>query len=120
MTEEHLKTAYLFAVKPRAIRREGALGNYRLYGDAFPTTANEPNGLLIYYYLNQDAAQPVSLTVTDTSGKVVRTLQGPSHALAPRRLRRRGDPAVAAGEVRHAHPCPRENTWSPSRQGRPA
>src|SRR6185369_3082700 len=80
MTEQHLNTAYLFAVKPRAIRREGALGNYRLYGDAFPTTANEPNGLLIYYYLNQDAAQPVSLTVTDTSGKVVRTLQGPSQA----------------------------------------
>jgi photosystem II stability/assembly factor-like uncharacterized protein len=80
MTEQHLKTAYLFAVKPRAIRREGALGNYRLYGDAFPATANEPNGLLIYYYLNQDAAQPVSLTVTDTSGKVVRTLQGPSQA----------------------------------------
>jgi hypothetical protein len=80
MTEDHLKSSYLFTVKPRPIRREGALGNYRLYGDAFPVTPNEPNGLLIYYYLKQDTAQPVSLTVTDASGKVVRTLPGPAQA----------------------------------------
>ena len=38
MTEDHLKSPYLFTVKPRPIRREGALGNYRLYGDALPTS----------------------------------------------------------------------------------
>lgn len=80
MTEENLKGPYLFPVKPRAIRREGAQGNFRLLGDGFPTTPNEPNGLLVYYYLNQDAAQPVTVTVTDASGKVVRTLQGSQRA----------------------------------------
>jgi hypothetical protein len=80
MTEENLKGPYLFAIKPKAIRREGALGNYRLLGDAFPVTPNEPNGLLIYYYLNRDAASPVTVTIADAAGKVVRTLQGPQKA----------------------------------------
>jgi photosystem II stability/assembly factor-like uncharacterized protein len=81
MTEENLaKAAHLFAVKPKPIRRDGATGNYRLLGDAFPSTPNEPNGLLIYYHLKQDAAQPVSITIADQTGKVVRTLTGPQRA----------------------------------------
>jgi photosystem II stability/assembly factor-like uncharacterized protein len=81
MTEENLdKTAYLFAVKPKPIRRDGAQGNYRLLGDMFPSTPNEPNGLLIYYYLKQDAAQPVSITIADQTGNVVRTLPGTQRA----------------------------------------
>jgi photosystem II stability/assembly factor-like uncharacterized protein len=77
MTEENLKAPYLFAVKPKPIRRDGAPGNNRFNGDSFPTTANEPNGLIIYYYLNRDATQPVTVTVADVNGKVVRTLAGP-------------------------------------------
>jgi hypothetical protein len=80
MTEENLKGPYLFSVKPKPIRRDGAQGNYRFNGDTFPTTPNEPNGLLIYYYLRQDAAQPVTVTVADLAGKVVRTLQGSQKA----------------------------------------
>jgi photosystem II stability/assembly factor-like uncharacterized protein len=80
MTEENLKGPYLFTVKPKPIRRDGAQGNYRFNGDTFPTTPNEPNGLLIYYYLRQDAAQPVTVTVADSAGKVVRTLQGSQKA----------------------------------------
>src|SRR5262249_4119750 len=38
MTDEHLRDTYLFPVKPKPIRREGAQGNYRLLGDSFPTT----------------------------------------------------------------------------------
>jgi hypothetical protein len=81
MTEENLgKSAYLFAVKPKPIRRDGAQGNYRLLGDMFPGTPNEPNGLLIYYYLKQDAAQPVSVTIADQAGNMVRTLPGSQKA----------------------------------------
>jgi photosystem II stability/assembly factor-like uncharacterized protein len=80
MTDENLKGPYLFDVKPKPILHEGAQGNFRLLGDSFPTTPNEPNGLLIYYYLNQDAAQPVTVTVADSSGKVVRTLTGEQRA----------------------------------------
>jgi photosystem II stability/assembly factor-like uncharacterized protein len=80
MTEENLKGAYLFTVKPKPIRHDGAQGNNRFNGDTFPISQNEPNGLLIYYYLNQNAAQAVTVTVTDAAGKVVRTLPGPQKA----------------------------------------
>jgi photosystem II stability/assembly factor-like uncharacterized protein len=81
MTEENLdKDAYLFSVQPKPIRREGAQGNYRLSGDGYPTTPNEPDGLLIYYYLKQDAAQPVTIMVADLAGNVVRRLQGAQKA----------------------------------------
>jgi hypothetical protein len=80
LTEENLKGAYLFTVKPKPLRRDGAQGNNRFNGDTFPTTPNEPNGLLIYYYLKQDAPQPVTVTVADAAGKMVRTLQGPQKA----------------------------------------
>jgi hypothetical protein len=80
MTGENLKGTYLFTVKPKPIRREGAQGNYRLLGDGFPTTPNEPNGLLINYYLDRDAAQPVTITIADSTGKTVRTLQGSQKA----------------------------------------
>jgi photosystem II stability/assembly factor-like uncharacterized protein len=80
MTEENLKGPYLFAVKPKPIRRDGAQGNNRFNGDSFPATPNEPNGLAIYYYLNQDAAQTVTVTVADLTGKVVRTLTGSQKA----------------------------------------
>jgi hypothetical protein len=80
MTEENLKGPYLFTVKPKPIRRDGAQGNNRFNGDSFPTTPNEPNGLTIYYYLNQDAPQAVTVTVADLTGKVVRTLTGSQKA----------------------------------------
>ena len=81
MAEKNLaKGVHLFSVKPKPIRRDGAVGNYRMLGDAFPSTPNDPNGLLIYYYLAQDASQPVAITITDQTGKVVRTVTGSQRA----------------------------------------
>jgi len=81
MTDGNLgKNVHLFAVKPKPIRRDGAQGNYRLLGDTFPNTPNEPNGLLIYYYLKADAVQPVSITISNQGGQVVRTLSGSQKA----------------------------------------
>jgi hypothetical protein len=80
-TEENLnKDAFLFPVMPKPIRREGILGGYGPYSDSPVMTRNEPNGLHIYYYLKQDGAQPVTITIADLSGKAVRTLQGPAKA----------------------------------------
>jgi photosystem II stability/assembly factor-like uncharacterized protein len=80
-TEENLnKDAFLFPVMPKPIRREGILGGYGPYSDSPVVTRNEPNGLHIYYYLKQDAAQQVTITIADLSGKVIRTLQGPAKA----------------------------------------
>ncbi|HMV85154.1 MAG TPA: hypothetical protein PLD20_11755 [Blastocatellia bacterium] len=72
--------AYLFAVEPKSRRREGALGNYRLYGDRLAVTPNEPNGLVFVYYLKEAAKEKVTLTVTDAGGKTVRTLDGATKA----------------------------------------
>jgi hypothetical protein len=102
MTEENLKGPYLFTVKPRPIRVEGAQGNYRLLGDSFPLTPNEPNGLIVYYYLNRKSSQPVTVTIADSSGKVVRTLTGSQdtgfHRVASESFARggRGAPPAAA------------------------
>ncbi len=71
---------YLFAIEPKARRREGALGNYRLYGDRLAVTPNEPNGLTFAYYLKNTAPDKVTLTVTDASGKTIRTLDGATKA----------------------------------------
>src|SRR5581483_10730717 len=67
--------AYLFAVEPKARRREGALGNYRLHGDRLVVTPNEPNGVTITYYLKEAPKEKVMLTVTDAAGKTVRTME---------------------------------------------
>src|ERR1700722_7707123 len=80
LTEENLKGVYLFTMNTKPIRRDAAQGNKRCSGDTFQSTPNEPNGLLIYYYLKQDAPQPVTVTVADAAGKMVRTLQGPQKA----------------------------------------
>ncbi len=72
--------AYLFAIEPKARRREGALGNYRLYGDRLAVTPNEPNGLTFVYYLKEAAPDKVTLTLTDASGKTIRTLDGATKA----------------------------------------
>jgi hypothetical protein len=70
--------AVLFPVQPFATRRGRAWGNFRLYGDRYPVTSNEPNAMTIDYYLAKDDA--ATLTVSDTSGKVIRKLNAPAKA----------------------------------------
>jgi photosystem II stability/assembly factor-like uncharacterized protein len=70
--------AVLFNVQPFSTRRGRAWGNFHLYGDRYPTTQNEPNAMTIAYFLSKD--MPVSITVADASGKVVRKLNGPAKA----------------------------------------
>jgi len=43
--------AALLPIRSFAERNEGSFGNYRLLGDRYPTTPNEPNGMTIAYYL---------------------------------------------------------------------
>ncbi|HZF38022.1 MAG TPA: hypothetical protein VE715_04315, partial [Blastocatellia bacterium] len=81
MNEEMLASdAHFFAIRPRAWRREGALGNYRLYGDRLAVTQNEPNGLTFTYYLREAVREKVTLTVADANGKTIRTLDGTAKA----------------------------------------
>jgi len=43
--------AALLPIRSFAQRNEGSWGNYRLLGDRYPATPNEPNGMTIAYYL---------------------------------------------------------------------
>ncbi len=65
---------HLFATRPFAERREVAWGNYRLYGDRYPVTPNEPNGMSFLFYLRDSVSQGGTLTISDRDGKVVRKL----------------------------------------------
>jgi photosystem II stability/assembly factor-like uncharacterized protein len=74
------KDAWLFSIRPKARRSEGAQGNYRLYGDRHVVTPNEPNGTEATYYLKEASSDAVTLTLTDSAGKTVRTINGTTRA----------------------------------------
>jgi hypothetical protein len=67
-----------FSIQPFSERHGGAWGNYRLYGDRFPTTPNEPNGITIAYYLKKDG--DASITIADAKGNPIRKLNAPAKA----------------------------------------
>ena len=72
--------AHFFTPRPRARRTEGALGNYRLYGNRHLQVPNEPNGLTFTYYLKAEAGGPVEIQVADLGGKQVWKNSGPAKA----------------------------------------
>ena len=74
------ENVYFFSVQPRARRNEGALGNYRLYGDRQLVTPNEPNGLTFVYYLKLQTSEKVTISVGAPGGTIIRTLEGTTKA----------------------------------------
>jgi photosystem II stability/assembly factor-like uncharacterized protein len=92
--------AVLLPIRSLAERNEGSFGNYRLLGDRYPFTPNEPNAITIAYYLKEGPAAEAAIggrggapcvadggdgsrpyvTIADSSGKVVCTLIPSSHA----------------------------------------
>lgn len=74
------RRVHLFPIEPKSYRPMGAWGNYALYGNRHLETPNEPQGLLIDYYLRVGADRPAVIAVADRSGTVVRKLEGPSQA----------------------------------------
>jgi photosystem II stability/assembly factor-like uncharacterized protein len=75
------KPAYLFDIEPRARYGFSVQGmNYHLFGDRYIGVPNEPEALVVSYYLKADAAGAAKITVKDASGKTVRELEGPAKA----------------------------------------
>jgi photosystem II stability/assembly factor-like uncharacterized protein len=70
------KDIYLFEIEPRAQLVYGGIGNYQLLGDSHLATPNEPNAVVINYYLKAKAAGPVKVTIADPYGQVVGELTG--------------------------------------------
>lgn len=81
MSEEVLaRDLHLFAPEARALRIESDWGNYRLYGDQVLATPNEPNGMPIVYWQREASSGPVTIRVTDASGRLVFASERPSGA----------------------------------------
>lgn len=71
------KPLHLFAIEPRTPYQFRALGNFHLYGDAFIEVPNEPEALVINYFLREKADGDAQVTITDVSGQTIATLRGP-------------------------------------------
>ena len=71
---------FLFAVEPRVQRVTGGIGNYQLLGDSHLFTPNEPNAVVINYYLREKAKGKIGLSIRDPYGKVLRELPGKTEA----------------------------------------
>lgn len=75
------KPAHLFDIEPRARYGFSVQGmNYHLFGDKYLEVPNEPEALVINYYLKADAPAAARITVKDPSGKILREAEGPAKA----------------------------------------
>jgi photosystem II stability/assembly factor-like uncharacterized protein len=79
-TELLAKPLHLFAVEPRAVYGFRAQGNYQLFGDKYLETPNEPDALVINYYLREKQQAPAVITITDIRGDRVAQLEGTADA----------------------------------------
>ena len=73
------KPFHLFAIEPRAAYGFRALGNYRLYGHKYIEVPNEPDALVITYYLNGRHERGATVTIDDIKGDLLARLTGPSN-----------------------------------------
>lgn len=70
------KTVHLFDIEPRARYGFSTQGmNYHLFGDRYLQVPNEPEALVVNYFLRVDAGD-AKITVADLRGRVVRELTG--------------------------------------------
>ena len=72
--------AHLFSLKPGVQRVTWSFGaNDYLFGQRHASTPNEPNAMLIRYYVKARAGG-AAVTIKDAAGQVVATLSGPAEA----------------------------------------
>jgi len=97
---------HLFAVKPKVRRNTTASMFDAFSGHRFFSAPNEPAGLVIHYYLKDEAAEKPKITISDSSGKSLRSLTGVTargiHSVvwtirAPRQRRRQAQAEAPAG-----------------------
>jgi photosystem II stability/assembly factor-like uncharacterized protein len=74
------KPFHLFAVEPRTPYGFRALGNYHLYGHKYIEVPNEPDALVVNYYLRDAQTGGARVTIADIRGEQVAQLEGPANA----------------------------------------
>lgn len=82
MNEKMLaEEVYLFRTRPRVQRVNWAFGaNDYLFGDRHILTPNEPNGIVIRYYLKSQRDDKAHITIADPYGKEIARLEGETSA----------------------------------------
>jgi hypothetical protein len=71
---------HLFEIEPRPFYGFRALGNYHLFGHAYIEVPNEPDALVINYWLGSAQSGRARITVHGADGEPVATLEGPADA----------------------------------------
>lgn len=72
---------YFFEVEPKAQRVTRNFGaNDYLFGDRHLLTPNEPNGVVINYYLKNKVNERIDITITDPYGQEIAKLEGKTNA----------------------------------------
>ncbi|HJR58462.1 MAG TPA: hypothetical protein VJ813_03655 [Vicinamibacterales bacterium] len=74
------KPLHLFAVEPRAAYGFRAQGNFHLFGDRYIEVPNEPDALVINYYLRASQDRGALVTISNINGDRVAQLEGSSGA----------------------------------------
>ena len=93
---------HLFDVEPRARYGFSTQGtNYQLFGDKYLEVPNEPDALVVNYYLKADAAPAPRITITDAAG---------AHRSTDRRDRPRGTQSRRRQPVGRRRQRPRRGT----------
>jgi photosystem II stability/assembly factor-like uncharacterized protein len=67
---------HLFDIEPTTQRITGGIGNYQLLGDSHLFTRNEPNAVVVNYYLKAKAEGEVKVVIADPYGTVLAELAG--------------------------------------------
>ena len=82
MTEAVLaEDVHLFTIKPAVQRITWAFGaNDYLFGQRHLSTPNEPNAMVIRYYLKKQSSGGATVAITDAGGQEIARLQGQAEA----------------------------------------
>jgi hypothetical protein len=71
---------HLFGVEPRAAYGFRAQGNYHLYGHKYIEVPNEPDALVINYYLRERHDGGAQVTISNINGEQIAQMKGASEA----------------------------------------
>ena len=80
---------HLFDIEPKPQRntsQQASWGNYALMGDNQLATPNEPDGLVIYYYVKESLRKPCKIMVQDIDGNEISAFEGESERGLHRQL----------------------------------
>ncbi|MBC7364238.1 MAG: hypothetical protein H5U07_06815 [Candidatus Aminicenantes bacterium] len=74
------KEAYLFSIRPTIQKEYPVFGNYVLLGDSHLLTPNEPDEVVIFYFLREDVPGEVKLKIYNQQGNLLKEIKADNQA----------------------------------------